>query len=165
MRRGLIIGVVILGAVVGLVWGLNSSSTEAEARAKARVGVDEVAVVEPVPTKTYLGNWRVTCYCSCVQCCGKYALNRPTDENGNEIVYGAYGTQLRAGISCASSATFPPGTRLYLEGYGEVVVEDKTAGWIQDRYDGEIVDIYVNTHEDAYSISGYKEVWLINDSM
>lgn len=163
MRKELIIGVVILGTVVGLVCGLHSHN--AGAKVEAEVEANEVSAPAPVPTKTYLGNWRVTCYCSCAQCCGKYALNRPTDENGNEIVYGAYGTQLRAGVSCASSATFPPGTRLYLEGYGEVIVEDKTADWIQDRYDGEIVDIYVNTHEDAYSISGYKEVWLINDSI
>lgn len=162
MKKALIVGILVLG----LVTGKQVLSAPATTTVPVSEPVDVAATTDVSPVtaaKIYLGNWRVTCYCSCAQCCGEYALNRPVDENGQEIVYGAYGTQLRAGVSCASSATFPQGTRLYLEGYGEVVVEDTTADWIQDKYDGHIVDIYVNTHEDAYALSGYREVWLVND--
>ena len=41
-----------------------------------------------------LGNFRLTAYCSCSLCCGKWANNRPVDENGNEIVYGSIGERL-----------------------------------------------------------------------
>lgn len=76
---------------------------------------------------TYLGEWRITCYCSCEQCCGKYALNRPIDDQGNQIVVGAYGRRLTPGISCATNTGIPCGTELYIDGYGTVVVEDTTA--------------------------------------
>ena len=33
-----------------------------------------------------LGSFKLTAYCSCSLCCGKWANNRPVDENGNEIV-------------------------------------------------------------------------------
>lgn len=169
MKKALIVGILVLGLVTSKqvlsspIPAATPVPESVDADVAVTTDVSPIAVVSAA--KTYLGNWRVTCYCSCAQCCGEYALNRPVDENGQEIVYGAYGTQLRAGVSCASSATFPQGTRLYLEGYGEVVVEDTTADWIQDKYDGHIVDIYVNTHEDAYALSGYREVWLVNDSI
>lgn len=41
------------------------------------------------PITECLGEFRITAYCSCEICCEQYADNRPLDENGNEIVYGA----------------------------------------------------------------------------
>ena len=48
--------------------------------------------VEPEPE--YLGEFRITAYCSCEICCGKWAENRP-----DGIVYGASGEELVAGVS------------------------------------------------------------------
>lgn len=76
---------------------------------------------------------------------------------------GAYGTVLKPGITCATGTQIPAGTTLYIDGYGEVVVEDTTADWIQEKYNGEIIDIYVNDHDMAYqiinSIGSYSYVW------
>ncbi|MCM1220253.1 MAG: 3D domain-containing protein [Lachnospiraceae bacterium] len=86
--------------------------------------------------------YRVTAYCACEKCCGKWALNRP-----NGIVYGAAGIELTSGVSCA--APLPFGTVLEIEGYGEVVVQDRMATWVIEKYGNNCVDIYFDTHEAA----------------
>lgn len=89
-----------------------------------------------------VGEWTITAYCPCEICCGKWAENRP-----NEKVFGAYGIELREGHSCA--APLPCGTVLDIDGVGKYTVMDTTADWIVDKYDGKIVDIYFETHEEA----------------
>ena len=69
-------------------------------------------VVEKTTQKSI--TFRVTAYCACSKCCGKYALNRPLDENGNEIVLGAANKRLTSGVSCASPLPF--GTKINLDG-------------------------------------------------
>ena len=65
----------------------------------------ELDVVEPEepqkPKVKSLGEFVLTAYCSCEKCCGKWALDRPLDENGEQIVYGASGARLIEGISVA----------------------------------------------------------------
>ena len=41
---------------------------------------------ENEPELISLGMFTATAYCPCEKCCGKYALSRPIDENGNPIV-------------------------------------------------------------------------------
>ena len=91
--------------------------------------------------------FRVTAYCACSKCCGSYANNRPKDEAGNPIVVGAAGTQLVSGVSCASPLPF--GTQISLDGYGTVVVQDRTAQWVVNKHGTYIVDIYFSDHETA----------------
>lgn len=91
--------------------------------------------------------FRVTAYCSCSKCCGKYASNRPLDENGKEIVYGASNKRLTPGVSCASPLPF--GTKVKVDGYGTVIVEDRTAQWVVDKYGRYIIDIYFDDHQVA----------------
>jgi 3D (Asp-Asp-Asp) domain-containing protein len=98
---------------------------------------------EPIEEeKEFLGNFRITAYCSCKKCCGKWADNRP-----NGIVYGASGAELVAGVSVASPLPF--GTKIYIDGLGEYVVQDRTADWIVDKYGEGIVDVYFDNHEEA----------------
>lgn len=99
--------------------------------------------------------FRVTAYCACKKCCGKWADNRPVDENGNQIVYGASGEVLTSGFSCASPLDF--GTQIELEGIGLVEVQDRTSNWIVDKYGNNIIDIYMDDHETA-RIFGVKNV-------
>lgn len=101
---------------------------------------DEYVEVE---TRTF----RVTAYCSCEKCCGKWALNRPLDEYGNPIVRGASGEVLIPLVSCASPMAF--GTQVDLGEYGVVRVVDRTAQWIVDKYGEDIIDIYFDNHEEA----------------
>ena len=91
--------------------------------------------------------FRVTAYCSCVKCCGKWAYNRPLDENGNPIVIGASGGVLIPMVSVASPLPF--GTEIELDGIGTVVVHDRTAQWIVDKHGQYILDLYFNDHQKA----------------
>lgn len=90
--------------------------------------------------------FRVTAYCACEICCGEWAKNRPTDEFGKPIVIGASGTQLKSG-DCASPLPF--GTEVSLEGYGTVTVEDRTANWIVEKHGENIIDLYMDDHNEA----------------
>lgn len=110
-----------------------------------------------------LGSFRITHYDGCEQCCGSWAKNRPTDENGKAIVTGASGRRLTSGVSCAADRSIPFGTKLYIPQVNMVVtVEDRAAGWIEERYDGKFIDLYFDEH--AHYIDGatdYMDVYVI----
>lgn len=91
--------------------------------------------------------FRVTAYCSCDKCCGKWAYGRDRDLNGEEIVRGASGNRLEVGVSCASPLPF--GTEIELDDIGTVVVHDRTADWVVDKHGTNIIDVYVNDHSEA----------------
>ena len=86
-----------------------------------------------------LGEYTITAYCSCEKCCGK------RDRPGGKII-GAAGVELTPGVSVASPLPF--GTELIIGGK-RYVVQDRTAGWIVDGYDGKIIDLYMDSHEAA----------------
>lgn len=91
-----------------------------------------------------LGTFRLTAYCSCGACCGKWAENRPVDESGKEIVYTASGAVAAQGRTVAvDPAVIPLGSVLYIGG-AEYVAEDTGGGIV-----GNSVDIYFDSHEDA----------------
>lgn len=89
-----------------------------------------------------LGEFRITAYCPCEICCGNWAKNRP-----GGIVVGAAGTELHEGVSIASPLPF--GTRVYIDGIGEYVVQDRTASWVAEKYNNELFDIYFDNHDAA----------------
>lgn len=117
----------------------------------------EIIVEEPV--RRLHGSCRITAYCACEICCGEWAKDRPLDENGNPIVYGASGQVLTPGVSVACS--LPYGTEIQIDGLpGTYVVEDRTAEWIQDKYNGMTVDIYMPTHESCYELLAGMPEWM-----
>ena len=117
----------------------------------------EIIVEEP--TRRLHGSCRITAYCACEQCCGEWAKDRPVDENGNPIVYGASGQVLTPGVSVACS--LPYGTEIQIDGLpGTYVVEDRTAEWVQDKYNGMTVDIYMPTHESCYELLAGMPEWM-----
>lgn len=142
---GLVVGF-ILGRLTALAFdGVTvepnqepSQSTEVQPT-QSVIPMPEVTV-EPEPE--YLGEFRITAYCSCEICCGKWAENRP-----DGIVYGASGEELVAGVSCASPLPF--GTTVEIEGLGEYVVQDRTAAWVVEKYGEQQIDIYFDNHEAA----------------
>ena len=77
------------------------------------------------------GIYKVTAYCACMQCCGKT----------NGIT--ASGTHATANRTIATPSTFPFGTKVVINGI-TYTVEDR-GGAIQ----GNRIDIYMNTHEEA----------------
>ncbi len=117
----------------------------------------EPEVTEPVRTKTDLGEFRLTAYCSCSICCGKWAENRPVDENGNEIVYGSIGVPLVQGISVAvDPKVIPYGSVVEING-NEYIAEDCGVK-------GNRIDVYFNDHQSAREFGvQYANVFLICD--
>lgn len=117
----------------------------------------EIIVEEPV--RRLHGSCRITAYCPCEICCGEWAKDRPLDENGSPIVYGASGQVLTPGVSVACS--LPYGTEIQIDGLpGTYIVEDRTAEWIQDKYNGMTVDIYMPSHEACYDLLSGMPEWM-----
>lgn len=100
--------------------------------------------VEEIKWKS-LGTFRITAYCSCRKCCGDYAVGRPTDENGDEIVYTASGEIAQAGVTIAvDPKVIPYGT--------QVIINDHTYT-AQDAglsIKGNRIDVYFDNHSDAW---------------
>ena len=107
--------------------------------------------------KESLGEFKLTAYCSCEKCCGEWALNRPKDENGKDIVYGSTGTILVAGTSIATDpSVIPYGSQVEINGH--IYTAHDTGGAIQ----GNRIDIYFDNHQDALNFGvQYAEVFLI----
>lgn len=94
--------------------------------------------------KTYAGRFYVTGYDLCARCCGK------TDG----ITAG--GERAKVGITCAAGKRFPFGTRLYIEGIGERVVQDRGGGIHNTN-----IDVLCNNHDECHALTGWYEVWII----
>ena len=114
---------------------------------------DTNQAVEPVS----LGEFKLTAYCSCEICCNKWALNRPVDENGNEIVYGSIGERLNEGYSIAVDPTIIPyRTEVIINGH--TYKAQDCGGAIK----GNRIDVYFSSHEDALEFGvQYAEVFLM----
>lgn len=112
--------------------------------------------IETVSSETEELNWMeaiATAYCSCEKCCGYWATVRPTDANGNSIVYGATGIVLEQGVSIAADTDiYPIGTVIEIENVGTCIVQDR-GGAIK----GQHVDVYFTSHEAALQF-GKQEV-------
>lgn len=91
-----------------------------------------------------LGRFKLTAYCSCEKCCGKWAYNRPKDESGNEIVYGSIGERLISGVSIAVDPDIIP----Y---YSEVIINGNTyiAHDTGGHIEGNRIDLYFDNHDEA----------------
>ena len=100
----------------------------------------------PEPTKTYLGTYYITGYDICYSCCEKV----------DGIT--ASGTYATVGRTIAAPSNFAFGTKLYIDGIGERVVEDR-GGSIS----GQRLDVLCYNHSDCYAITGYYDVYLINN--
>ncbi|MGI6030719.1 MAG: 3D domain-containing protein [Eubacteriales bacterium] len=98
-----------------------------------------------------LGTYSLTAYCPCEKCCGK----TPSDPG-----YGitASGAVAQEGVTIAMDK-FPFGTRVYIEGVGERVVQDR-GGAIK----GNRIDIFCSTHERCFENPNYvgtARVWIL----
>lgn len=114
---------------------------------------DSNKAVKPVS----LGNFKLTAYCSCSLCCGKWANNRPIDENGNEIVYGAIGERLKEGYSIAVDPTvIPYRTEVIINGH--TYKAQDCGGAIK----GNRIDVYFEDHQAALNFGvQYVEVFVV----
>lgn len=109
-------------------------------------GVDAQAI-NPVS----LGEFKLTAYCSCEICCGKWANSRP-----NGIVYGAIGEELKEGYSIAVDPNIIPYRT-------EVIINGKTykAQDCGGAIKGKRIDVYFKNHSDALNFGiKYAEVFI-----
>lgn len=113
---------------------------------------DDAQAIEPVG----LGEFKLTAYCSCSICCGKWANNRPIDESGNEIIYGAIGERLQEGYSIAvDPSVIPYRTEVIINGH--IYKAQDCGGAIK----GNRIDVYCDDHQTALNFGvQYAEVFI-----
>ena len=102
------------------------------------------------PKLTYVGEFRLTGYCPCYKCCGK------TDGITKSGVKAVEGITIAADIR-----KIPIGTKVYIDGLGERIVQD-----IGGAIKGNKIDVFFDTHAECYNAlanrSGVK-VWIIEE--
>ena len=110
---------------------------------------------EEVEEWVSLGTFELTAYCSCKKCCGKWAINRPVDENGNEIVYTANGSVAKAGKTIAvDPKVIPYGSKVKIKGHVYTAQDTGVSG--------KHIDIYFDDHDDALVFGRQrKEVFIL----
>lgn len=94
----------------------------------------------------YIGQFKITYYCACEQCCGK------TDG------ITASGVKAQEGVTVAADTSILPfGTKIYIKGIGWRTVQDR-GGSIK----GNKLDIYISSHNDPmpYNIQNL-DVWVV----
>ena len=126
--------------------------------------VQQTEITEPPETKpekqepalVRLGKFKLTAYCGCRKCCGKYADNRPVDEDGNVIVTGSIGVRLYAGVSIAvDPRVIPYHTQVVINGH--TYTAHDTGGNIK----GNRIDVYFDNHDEAWDFgTQYAEVFV-----
>ena len=90
--------------------------------------------------------YTITAYCPCVKCCGK------TDG------ITASGVKAIEGVTVATDKSIPFGTKIYIDGVGERIVQDR-GGAIK----GNRIDLYFGDHQSALNFGRQtKQVSIIN---
>ena len=88
----------------------------------------KIGTVQSTVAETYT----ITAYCPCVKCCGKT----------NGIT--ASGVKAVQGVTVAMGKSIPFGTKIYIDGVGERIVQDR-GGAIK----GNRIDLYFDSHQEA----------------
>lgn len=155
------IGTVALLATSIVLISANKQEMTVQAHVEAPEVKKAVVVELPEPASEEpeaisLGEFRLTAYCSCERCCGKWALNRPVDEAGNQIVIGASGERLIEGVSIAvDKEVIPYGSTVVINGK-EYIAHD-CGGSIKKKR----IDVYTSSHESALEFGvQYAEVFM-----
>ena len=96
--------------------------------------------------KPIVEEYVITAYCHCTKCCGK----------SDGIT--ASGVKAREGITVAMNKSIPFGTKIYIDGVGERIVQDR-GGAIK----GNRIDLYFDSHQEALNFGRQtKEVMILN---
>lgn len=125
-----------------------------QAAQKAKLTIEQLREMGLDENAKYLGTYKLTAYCPCYLCCGKY----PDDPT-----YGmtASGEIAQEGITIAMDK-LPFGTKVYIENVGVRIVQDR-GGAIK----GNRIDIFCATHERCFENPNYVQsaarVWILPD--
>lgn len=103
--------------------------------------------LEEKNSRVYAGTFRLTGYCPCERCSGPWGYGTSSGARATE------------GITVAADPrVLPEGTRIYIEGVGERIVQD-VGGAIK----GNKIDVFVEEHEHCYNanINGNANVYIL----
>ena len=107
----------------------------------------EPETLYPAPKETYLGQFKLTEYCGCSVCNGKYA--------GIDC----FGNPLKPGTVAVDPKVIPLGSKVRI-GDRIYTARDTGGKWVK----GEHIDIYVENHQHAKMFGlQYGDVYLINE--
>ena len=109
----------------------------------------ELAQYEKFESMDYSGDYKLTGYCPCYKC---------SEGWGTKTASGAKATE---GITVAADKRkLPLGTKIYIEGVGERIVQDIGGGVKGNR-----IDIFVNNHSSCYkdAYNRTTKVYIINE--
>ena len=113
---------------------------------------DVIVIEQPVQADeiqqslTYKGVYKITAYCPCKKCCGKSDGITASGEKAVE------------GITVAMDKSIPFGTKIYIDGVGERIVQDR-GGAIK----GNRIDLYFDSHQEALNFGRQtKQVTILN---
>lgn len=144
------------------VTALDTAMTSAPSTTEAEETNSPEPLVTTVPEPEYvsLGEFRLTAYCGCSKCCGKWGENRPVDSDGKTIVMTAGGFRAVEGVTVAADTNLLPfGTKIYIDGH-EYTVQDRGGA-----VSGNKIDIYFENHQDALNFGvQHKEVFILKGS-
>lgn len=117
----------------------NYTETQTESETIDIEKFETEIITEPsiAETKTYLGNLRIT---------GYVATGNPTASGEMPYV---------GGVALNQSYNLPYGTKIYIEGFGEYIVNDTGCAY-------GVVDVFCNTVEECYALTSYADVYVIN---
>ncbi len=142
-KRDILLGLFIFLSVIITAFAWSGLKKQTNKKPEVVITIepaksDTVIPVEIIELKD-LGEFKLTAYCSCSKCCGKWAENR---DNG--IVVGATGEELIAGYSIAVDPNVIP--------YGTVVLingQEYKAMDCGGAIKGNRIDVYFSNHSDA----------------
>lgn len=134
---------------------MTDQVTEPETK-KETEPVEEQTEQPEEPKLVCLGTYKLTAYCGCSKCCGKWGENRPVDEYGKTIVKTAGGYRAVEGVTVAADISILPyGTKVIINGH-EYTVQDR-GGVIN----GNKIDIYFESHQAALEFGvQYADVYI-----
>ena len=127
----------------------NEENIENRIIEKVDTNITEKTMKEP--NLISLGMFKLTAYCPCTLCCGKWADNRR-----NDIVYGAIGEELKENHSIAVDPNIIPyKTEVVINGH--TYKAQDCGGGIK----GNEIDIYFENHNEALEFGvQYAEVFM-----
>lgn len=164
--------VLLIGATIGFLIGLSIKAVGASdagetvietstpmvttAPINKKTPIEETSEPQPTTELVSLGEFKVTAYCHCEQCCGSWAKDRPVDADGKPIVITASGEIAVQGVTIAAdTSVLPFGTKVIMDGH-EYTVQDR-GGAIK----GNKIDVYFESHQEALEFGvQYKELFI-----
>lgn len=144
-----------LAVIIGILVIVSCSAIDEPLPETVAEGASVIST-EPVIETVSLGEYKLTAYCGCSKCCGKWGENRPLDETGRPIVYTANQSIAKEGVTIAADINvLPYGTAIIIDGH-RYIVQDR-GGSIA----GNKIDIYFESHQAALEFGvQYKEVFI-----